>query len=338
VVPRTFPDTLLAFHAMFPTEAACLAYLEELRWPEGFVCRTCQAKGEPFRFAGRPGVLCCRSCRCSTRITAGTVLHRTRVPLQTWFWGAYLVTAQTPGMSALQFQRQLGISRYETAFQLLHKLRAAMVRPDRDRIGGEYLVEVDETEVGGQTRGQGRGAHHISTIVGAVEVRRGDPKEMRRKRNRQKHDRGRPVRGETYAGRLRLRVVPNRSRLALTSFVLDCVAKGSMIFTDGWHAYEPLKRLGYEHEAVTLGGDLKLADVVLPLIHLVFSNLKAWLIGTHHGVGHRHLQAYLNEYTFRFNRRFYPMGMFNSVLGIATRVKAPTYRALYDGKWAHPNR
>lgn len=338
MVPRAFPDTLLAFQAMFPTEAACLAYLEELRWPEGFVCRNCRAKGEPFRFAGRPGVLWCRSCRYSTRVTAGTVLHRTRVPLQTWFWGAYLVTAQTPGMSALQFQRQLGLSRYETAFQLLHKLRAAMVRPDRDRIGGEYLVEVDETEVGGQTRGQGRGAHHTSTVVGAVEVRLGDPKEVKRKRTRQKHHKGRPVRGETYAGRLRLRVVPNRSRLALTSFVLDSVAKGSMIFTDGWHAYEPLKRLGYEHEAATLGGDPKLADAMLPLIHLVFSNLKAWLIGTHHGVGHRHLQAYLNEYMFRFNRRFYPMGMFSSVLGIATRVKAPTYRALYDGTWAHPNR
>lgn len=225
-VPRAFPNTLLDFQRMFPDEAACVAYLEELRWPEGFACPSCGEKGEPFRFANRPTLLRCRACRHDTRVTAGTVMHATRTPLQAWFWAAYLVTAQTPGMSALQFQRQLGIARYETAFQTLHKLRAAMVRPDRDRIGGEYVVEVDEAEVGGRTRGEGHGVHHKASVVGAVEVRRGDPEEIRRKRKRQKHDKGRPVRGETYAGRLRLRHVPNRGGMTLTSFVLDSVAKG----------------------------------------------------------------------------------------------------------------
>lgn len=110
-----------------------------------------------------------------------------------------------------------------------------------------------------------------------------------------------------------------------------------MIVTDGWPGYEPLKRLGYEHESVVLGGDPELTEATLPLIHLVFSNLKAWLLGTHHGVRHQHLQAYLNEYVFRFNRRFYPMGMFNSVLGIAATSKGPTYQSLYAGKWRHPN-
>src|SRR5262245_17448364 len=122
---------------MFPSEATCISYLEELRWPEGFSCSSCGAKGEPFRFRNRPPVLRCRFCRRSTRVTAGTIMHATRTPLQVWFWAGYLVTSQTPGMSALQFQRQFGIGRYETAFQILHKLRAAMVRPDRDRIGGE---------------------------------------------------------------------------------------------------------------------------------------------------------------------------------------------------------
>lgn len=336
-VPRAFPDTLLGFQGMFPDEAACAAYLEELRWPDGFACPSCKVVGAPQRIRTRLRVLRCRACLDEASVTAGTVMHATRTPLQAWFWAAYLVTSQTPGMSALQFQRQLGISRYETAFQMLHKLRAAMVRPDRDQIGGEHVVEVDEAEVGGQTRGEGRGVHHMATVVGAVEVRRGDPAEIRRKRKRQKHAKGRPVRGETYAGRLRLRHVPNRGGMALTSFVLDSVAKGSTVVTDGWIGYDGLKKLGYAHEPVVLGGDPELAEATLPMVHLVFSNLKAWLLGTHHGVSHRHLQAYLNEYVFRFNRRFYPMGMFNSVLGIATRVQGPTYAALYDGKWAHPN-
>jgi hypothetical protein len=337
---RSFPDNLLEFQRMFPDEAACVAYLEELRWPEGFACPSCKVAGEPQRMRTRLRVLRCRSSLEETSVTAGTVMHAARTPLQAWFWAAYLVTAQTPGMSALQFQRHLGISRYETAFQMLHKLRAAMVRPDRDRIGGEHIVEVDEAEVGGQTRGEGRGVHHMATVVGAVEVRRGDPEEIRRKheRRRTKHAGGKPVRGETYAGRLRLRHVPNRGALALTTFVQESVAAGTTVRTDGWQAYDALKRLGYDHERTVTGGAPEIIEAALPLIHLVFSNLQTWIRGTHHGVSHRHLQAYLNEYMFRFNRRFYPMGMFNSLLGIATRVEGPTYKALYDGKWTHPNR
>jgi transposase-like protein len=263
-------------------------------------------------------------------------MHGTRTPLQVWFWAAYLVTSQTPGMSAVQFQRQLGIGRYETAFQILHKLRAAMVRPDRDHIGGEFSVEVDEANVGGETRGEGRGVHHMEIVVGAVEVRAGDPATLRERRQRQQK-KGRPVRGETYAGRLRLRQVPNRSGLALTSFVADSVKPGTKVVTDGWQGYDGLKNFGYKHQRVVIGGDPEVVEAALPMIHLVFSNLKAWLLGTHHGVSPRHLQAYLNEYVFRFNRRFYPMGMFNSALGIAARAARPTYAALYDGKWRHPN-
>ena len=205
-MPKAFPSTLLEFQRLFPDERACASYLYEVRWPEGFCCANCRVAANPYRFSNRPTVLRCRSCHADRCLTAGTMLQDTKMPLQVWFWAAYLVTAQTPGMSALQFQRQLGIGRYETAFHLLHKLRAAMVRPDRDRIGGEYVVEVDEAEVGGETRGEGRGVHHKSTVVGAVEVRRGASEVVRRKRQRQKkHDKGRPVRGETYAGRLRLR-------------------------------------------------------------------------------------------------------------------------------------
>ena len=156
---------------LFPDEEHCAAYLEALRWPEGFVCRFCGWTGAPYRFRHRASVLRCRHCQRDTALTAGTVMQKTRTPLSVWFWTAFLVTTQTPGMSALQIQRQLGLSRYETVFQMLHKLRAAMVRPDHDAIGAEHPVEIDETYVGGRTRGEGRGIHHQSIVIGAVEVR-----------------------------------------------------------------------------------------------------------------------------------------------------------------------
>ena len=335
-VAKAFPETLLDFQRLFSDEKACAAYLEDLRWPDGFACPACGEKGEPYRIRTRSTLLECRSCRHQASLTAGTVMHGTHTPLQVWFWAAYLVTSQTPGMSAIQFQRQLGIGRYETAFQILHKLRAAMVRPDRDRIGGKYAVEVDEANVGGRTRGEGRGVHHMDVVVGAVEVRVGAPATLRERRQRQRK-KGRPVRGETFAGRLRLRHVSNRGGRTLTSFVVDSVEPGTLVVTDGWQGYDGLKTLGYDHEAAVIGGDQEITEAALPMIHLVFSNLKAWLLGTHHGVSPRHRQAYLNEFVFRFNRRFYPMGMFNSVLGIAARTLGPTYEGLYEGKWRHRN-
>src|SRR6478735_1723043 len=131
-----FPKSLRDFQRLFPDDAACARFLEGAKWPKGFVCDSCHEKGEPRFVATRPGVRRCGACRCDVALTAGTVMARTHTPLTTWFWGAYLVSSMTPGMSALQFQRQLGLTRYETAFQILHKLRAGMVRPDQDRIGG----------------------------------------------------------------------------------------------------------------------------------------------------------------------------------------------------------
>ena len=169
--PR-FPKTLLEFQRAFPDEAACAAHLEKLRWPEGLACARCGVVDKPYRRQDRPSVLQCRSCLADARLTAGTVMHGTRTPLLVWFWGAYLATTHTPGLSATQFQRQLGIKRYETAFQILHKLRAAMVRPGRGKIGSDgWHVEVDETYVGGRTRGEGRGRTHKVIVAGAVEVR-----------------------------------------------------------------------------------------------------------------------------------------------------------------------
>ena len=158
----SFPQSLPEFQRIFSDDAACAAYLEKARWSDGFACPWCGVVGEPFRFEARPGVLRRRACRKDVGLMAGTVMERSHTPLSTWFWAAYLIASQTPGMSAVQFQRQLGLSRYETAFGILHKLRAGMVRPERDKIGGkpQEHVEADETWVGGRTRGEGRGVHH----------------------------------------------------------------------------------------------------------------------------------------------------------------------------------
>ena len=322
-----FPHSLPEFQRLFPDDAACAAYLEQARWGDGFACPHCGTAGEPFHFENRPGVLRCRKCRQNTGLTVGTVMERSHTPLNVWFWAAYLVASQTPGMSAVQFQRQLGLSRYETAFQILHKLRSGMVRPNQDRIGGQPKnhVEVDETWVGGRTRGEGRGVHHKVPVSCAIEVRHRKPgtKLDNRKDGR-------------YAGRVRLAVVLDRSAESLCGFVESTVAPGSLIVTDDWSGYAGLGKRGYEHFAVAECGDSEVAEQYLPIIHLVFANLKTWLIGIHHGVSHQHLQAYLNEFTFRFNRRFYPFNAFRSLLGIAGDTSAPTYAELYSGEWRWP--
>jgi len=320
--PRSLPD----FQRMFPDDAACAEYLERARWRYGFTCPECHEKGEPFRFAARPGVLRCRRCRKDTALTAGTVMQRTRVPLSTWFWGAYLLASHTPGVSAVQLQRQLGLTRYETAFQMLHKLRAGMVRPDADRIGGAAgeHVEVDETWVGGRTRGEGKGVHNQILVAAAVEVRQRKPGS---KLNKRKAGR--------YAGRLRLAVVPDRTAKTLAGFVSSAVVPGAMVITDGWGSYNSLTKRGFDHLPAAEANSADVAEEYLPIVHLIFSNLKAWLNGVHHGVSPKHLQTYLNEFTFRFNRRFYPFNAFRSLLGIASGNAAPTYDGLYSGTWQH---
>jgi len=337
--PRGFPTSLPEFRNVFPDDDACAKYLERMRWPDGFICPKCGHKQEPYRFATRSSVvLRCRKCKVNTSLTAGTVMQSSHTPLSIWFWGAYMVTTQTPGQSALQFQRQLGLSRYETAFQILHKLRAGMVRPERDGIGGEYPVEVDECYVGGHTRGQGGGIHpNKAVVVGAVEVRLRKDAEHRAAKHKAAHSGGVPLKKLVYAGRVRMRVVPSRGAYDLTGFVQENIAKGSTIRTDAWNAYDSLPTLGYIREWEAMRRDPDKTEKFLPMIHLVFSNLKTWINGTHHGaIGHHHLQAYLNEYVFRFNRRFYPMTAFNSVLGLAANATSPTYEQLYSGDWKHP--
>jgi transposase-like protein len=334
VDPRGFPTTLPEFQRVFPDDRACATYLERLRWPEGFACPKCGVVGEPYRFAARPGVMRCRSCKSNVSLTAGTAMQGTHKPLSIWFWASYLMTTQTPGQSALQLQRQLSLTRHETAWMILQKLRAGMVRPDRDPIGGDHPVEVDETLVGGRTRGEGRGKHHKIYVLGAVEVRTRKTGEDKTAAGSQGHKDGKPMKRRVYAGRLRLQVVSDRQAATCEGFVRDEVIPGSRVRTDGWQGYAGLTPMGYEHDGRVLTPEQ--ADEHLPMVHLVFSNLKSWILGTHHGTSQQHLQAYLNEFCFRFNRRFYPMTAFNSVLGIAVKTVPPTYASLYSGVWEHP--
>ena len=237
-------------------------------------------------------------------MTAGTVLHRTRVPLHLWFSAAYLVATHTPGFSAVQLQRQLGLTRYETAWTMLQKLRRAMVRPERDRIRG--TVEVDETYVGGVEEGRRGGRQRDSNksiVVGAVEVR----------------GRG--------SGRIRLAVVEDLSAASLVPFVEVSVEQGSTLLADGWQGYAPLRKT-YDYRPSTVGNP-KNAAKLFPRVHRAFSNLKTWLKGTHHGVSSKHLPHYVNEFVFRFNRRHAPMAAFQSLLGLTTQHAPTTHKMLY---------
>lgn len=277
VAGRDYPRTYREFVAMFPDQEACLAYLEHLRWPEGFVCPVCSSRIEPWRQTRRR--LSCPSCRHQGSIVAGTVLDKTRTPLVIWFEAAWHLTTAKNGLSAKTLERTLGI-RYRVAWTMLQRFRVAMVRADRSCLSG--TVEVDETLVGGVHRGgkMGRGVAK-SVVVIAVEVR--NPKGF---------------------GRIRIRHILDATSESLLPFVLDTVTPGASVHTDGWRGYNGLEAKGYAHKKTVLATSDDPAHVALPAVHRVASLLKRWILGTHQGsVTPEHLQAYLEEFTFRFNRR-----------------------------------
>ena len=239
-----------------------------------------------------------------TSVTAGTVMHGTRTPLTLWFWAAYLVATHTPGMSAVQLQRQLGISRYETAWLILQKLRRAMVAPEREPLEGE--VEIDETLVGGRhsERTGGRQREGKSLVAVAVEVR----------------GRG--------SGRLRLMHLPDATGPSLEAFVTASVARGAIVHTDGFSGYNGLRGLGYDHRPIKQRRRFPDERKLLPLAHRATSNLKTWLQGTHRSVSPEHLQVYLDEFVFRHNRRHTPHAAFQTLLGLAGAHPPSTYREI----------
>jgi transposase-like protein len=298
-----FPLTILEFQQRFGTEEACRAYVFASRWPEGFVCPGCAARnvgGETRRH-----LWICTACGRQTSVTAGTVMHGTRLPLRTWFWAAYLVSTFHPGISAKQLQRQLGIGCHETAWAMLHKLRGAMVAPERELLKGE--VEIDEFFLGGYEEGlKGGRQRGKKTLCGvAIEVR----------------GRG--------SGRVRLAVLPDASGPALLAFTKATTQAGTTVHTDGLQAYRTLAQHGYDHRrrAQTAAAP---GEQLLPRAHRAISNLKAWMHGTHRGVSSEHLPVYLDEYVFRHNRRRTPMASFQTLLGLGLAHEPITYRDIID--------
>lgn len=251
----------------------------------------------------------CQDCRKQTSPTSGTLMHRSHLPIQEWFWAAYLVATLTPGISALQLQRQLGLGCYQTAWFMLNRLRKGMVNDTRTPLTG--TVEADETIIGGPVKGKkGRGVtqgSHASLVVGAVEVQSyADSKGRMLER----------------AGRLRLSLIRHADEKTIGGFLNRNVTAKSTIKTDGWRGYSKTALAGYAHEPKTQGSPQN-APLLAPHIHRVFSNLKKWLNGTHHGVEPKYLPGYLDEFVFRFNRRRTPMAAFQTLLGIASS-KSPS--------------
>jgi transposase-like protein len=272
-----YPSTFQQLQSWFADESACVEYLAGLRWPNGFVCPAC---GHREFWRTGTGLWMCTSCSRRTSVTAGTIFHRSKMPLQTWFAAVWFVTSQKNGVSALGLQRVLGFGSYETAWAWLHKLRRAMVRPDRELLSGS--VEVDETHVGGRGAGtDGRGTTKDLVII-AIESQF-DPRRL---------------------GRVRLALIPEATTASLCGFITDVVEPGSTIRTDGLMAYRDIATRGYRHIATNLTAHDDPAHVTMPGVHRVASLLKRWLAGTlHQGISPKYLDYYLDEFTFRFNRR-----------------------------------
>jgi transposase-like protein len=293
---------LREFQSSFATEEACQKYLAACRWPDGFLCPRCGARKTYELMKLRRWQ--CAGCRYQASLTAGTILHNTKTPLTIWFWAAYLMTTDKRGVSALLFQRQLGLNRYETAWMMLHKFRRAMVNSTREPLWGE--VEVDDTWVGGSQTGL-RGSRQLkdrkSALVLVAVERRGQA-----------------------TGRARMEVIPDFKSATLLGFLKQNVKPGTTVYTDGLKSFVGLEEACFKHmpRSQPVRTELrKGAPSVVPLADRAIGNLKQWLIGTHHGVSSEQLQVYLDEFVFRHNRRKSPMAAFQTLLGLGSG-RAPT--------------
>lgn len=274
---KEYPDTMREFFEMFPDEKSCLEYLVNLRWPEGYICLSCGQSCIPwYESRNRLG---CSLCRSKVTVTAGTLFEKTRTPLTTWLDAAWHVTTAKNGLSAKTLERTLGTS-YHVAWMMLQRFRVAMVNAEREKLAG--TVEVDETLIGGVEHGgkRGRGTDKEIVVI-AVEIKEGKG-----------------------FGRTRMRHIPDASGDSLIPFIQDTISTDATLVTDGWNGYSKITDHGYVRDIRNISASDDFAHVAMPGVHRLASLLKRWILGTHQGsVSDMHLQAYLEEYIFRFNRR-----------------------------------
>ncbi len=293
-----YPTTMLDFMHQFPDDDACRAYLEKMRWPNGFVCPRCQGTNASYVASRR--LRQCAACRYQVSVTAGTVFHATQTSLQEWFLAIFFLSRHKQGISALQFQRDTGLGSYQTAWTMLHKLRSALGRRTEQLLKG--VVETDEAFLGGSRSGgkRGRGAPNKSIVVVMVEQR------------------------EHTAGSAALEIVPDASWESLGPTVRGCIeGANTTLVTDGHGGYSPFQAAGVDHEVTTQApGD------ALPWAHILISNLKAWLLGTFRGVSHKHLDHYLKEFVYRLNRRWNEDKLFYYLTRRAVQGKPLPYHRL----------
>jgi hypothetical protein len=300
-----FPRSLVEFQQRFSDEAACVRYLFAARWPQGFVCPGC-TKTKAWALQTKPWTWECAGCGRQTSVTAGTIMHHSKLALTTWFWAVYLMATHSNGISARQLQRQLALGSYKTAWLMCAKLRHSTLAPGRSLLAG--LVEVDETEIACRSKadpvagGGGRSHQGKMLVVGAVEVQDGG----------------------AGPGRIRLSQVADYSAASLHGFLAANLEPGATAKTDGWSGYPGVP--GLRHEPHVIGK--MAAHIVLPWVHRIFSNLKIWALGVYHGLRRKHLQSYLDEFVFRFNRRRTRHAAFRSLLGIAAARHPLPYKML----------
>ena len=307
-----YPRTWSEFLDRFSSEEACAAYLEGLRWPSGFACTKCGSMNSPYR-ASRLRLMC-KDCRHQNTVTAGTIFDKTRTPLRVWFAAAWYLTNQKQGVSALGLQRVLGLGSYQTSWTMLHRFRRAMVRIGREPLKG--LVEIDETYIAITDRENpvptSRRKSHTDKIMIGLAVEILQPKGF---------------------GRIRLKQLSGDSKQSVRQFIQESIEPNSTVRTDGSGSYAKLGELGYSHERTVMLGSQIPAHVSMVGVRRVASLLKRWILGTHHGsIQPEHLDAYLDEFVFRFNRRSSASRglLFYRLLQQAVVTDPVTYRDIVD--------
>lgn len=294
----------LEFFAAFPTEEACEEHLICTRWPDGIRCPHCGSKDFYGRLRHRRTYQC-RRCRRFTSPTAGTIFHKTRMPLHAWFLAIFCVAFDKRGLSALQLSEQIGAD-YDTAWAMLQRIRRAMAKRDR-----QYKlpspVELDDLFIGSVSEGtKGRGTEQTPVLV-AVSFS--------------------PAVEEEYTGFAKMRAVERLDKRAIVSFAHDAIEPGSRIRSDGYAPYLSLASQGFQHKPITVRRK-EMAHVLLPHVHTYISNLKSFVLGTYHGLEDIHLQHYLDEYCYRFNRRKHRQELFDRLLLACLEMPETPFSAL----------